>query len=57
MSDSTAHVIGVQEHEMKTKCDWKRRTTEAVALLTSNKVTQCDWKSPTTEDSGFNRKV
>ena len=40
MSISTAHVIGVQEHETKTKCDWKRRTTEAVALLTRSKATQ-----------------
>lgn len=28
VSISTAHVIGVQEHE--TKCDWKRRTTDQI---------------------------
>ena len=28
VSISTAHVIGVQEHE--TKCDWKLRTTDQI---------------------------
>ena len=30
VSISTAHVIGVQEHETKTKRDWKRRTTDQI---------------------------